>query len=467
MTARDWAHPPMWLGVLLQLAAAALLFQEGLPLARHMVQDPRSAGVFDFYQEWGAARNWREGMPIYTPLQESLRRHLGLRYVSLVIRHNAHPPVVALLSLPLGYLEYVPALLLWNAFNVLLVALSVAMTLRALKWNLSGWWVLPLGAAIVFFNPFYQQCIQGQLGGVLLFLVTAAWVAERRGAGGWAGVALGLATAIKLFPGFLVIGLLLRRQWVGVAAAVLIFIFLNLAAWGLLGSATFHDYVTIVLPDLQRFRAHMTNASILGFGHKLFIGNPAEEATPLWPNARVGWIVMGLLLAGVASVALFWAWRARTGTAFDLTIGINVSAMLLLSPLTWDHSLLLVLPWIIVAAGSAPWRIIPWCCLALLLLGMSTNHVRLWHAGHPSDVTRVAALVGAGALEAVRLPATGATPAVIGLVNGWTLTPTLPAHTFGHEVLGRKGLPFYTLLGWMLFQCWLARQAASQAGREA
>jgi len=462
MTLRDWAYPPVWLGVLLQLAAAALLVREGLPLVRHMMQDPQSAGVFDFYQEWGSARNWREGMPIYTPLQESLRRHLGLRYWSLVIRHNAHPPVVALLSLPLGYLDYIPALLLWNAFNVLLVAWSVVLTLRALEWRLSKWWVLPIGAAIVHFNPFYQQCIQGQLGGVLLFLVTAAWCAERRGAGVWAGAALGLATAIKLFPGFLVVGLLLRRKWRGVATALVVFILLQLAAWGLFGSAAFRDYVTVVLPDLQRFRTHMTNASILGFGHKLFLGNAAEHATPLWHEPRVGWLVMGVLLAGVAGVALFWAWRARTGVAFDLAIGINVSAMLLLSPLTWDHSLLLILPWLIVAAATTPRRIIPWCCLAFVLLGMSINHVRLWHAGHPGELTRAAALVGAGGLEAVRLPAAGVSPALLGLVNGWTLTPPLPVHTFGHEVLGYKGLPFYTLLAWMVLQCWLARQAAGQ-----
>ncbi|HMP03813.1 MAG TPA: glycosyltransferase family 87 protein [Gemmatales bacterium] len=445
----------------LQLAAAALLLYHAPAVLGFLAKDPASGGIFDFYQEWGSARNWFEGLPVYSSQVETIKRYFGVQFVSLTIKHNAHPPAVVLLTLPLGRMDYVEALAFWNTLSLLLIGASVALTFRALQWRLSGWWVLPIVALVVAFNPFYQQCMQGQLGGVLLFLLTLAWLMERSGRFMTAGALLGLATAIKLFPGFLVLGLLVRGRWLGVIVATLVWAALQAAAWGVLGGETFRDYVTVVLPGLNEFRTHVTNSSILAFGHKLFVGDAAGHVLPLWHAPVLAWLLAGALGAIVAGLALWLAWRSRSGPALDMAIGANVAAMMLLSPLTWDHSLLMVVPWLIGAVRWVPRRITPYCVLGFIVLGMSVDHVKVWYVMHqeryPADLPKALALAGAGRLELLTRPVgMGPWAGALALRDAWELTPVVPLATTGVEVLGPKGLPFYTLLAWFGFQAWLA-----------
>jgi hypothetical protein len=456
---------------LLQGLAAVVILWHGTEWLQLLLLHPEFYGVFDFYQEWGSARNWHEGLPVYAPQIDTLKRHLGLKYVSVVIRYNAHPPPVILLSLPLGWLDYMDALACWQMMNLLLVTLSIAVTLRTLDCRFSGWWVLPAVALVLMFNPFRQQCLQGQLNGVLLTLITLAWAAERRCLYLWAGIALGLATAIKLFPGWLVLGMLLRRRWAGVCAAVAVFLTLHACSWAVLGQQAYQDYLQVVLPDLQRFRFHVTNASILGFGHKLLIGNPVEHSWPLWEAPVAAWILIGTLSVIVAVLALRTASQPQSAKSFDVAVGINITAMLLLSPLTWDHSLLLLLPWLITTACYLPPRIIPWCCFGFILLSMIPDHVRYWFAQHqqrfPEPLTKGAALVASSQQMTMALPATVSLwTGTLAIVHSWILTPVVPMPTHGRELLGHKGLPFFTLLGWLALQVWLHGQVQSSSQRD-
>lgn len=463
MARSNWAYPPARWHWWLQALAAVVIVWQGTEWLQLLLPHPKIVGVFDFYQEWSSARNWREGISVYAPQIDTLKRHLGLKYVSVVIRYNAHPPPVILLSLPLAWLDYLDALACWQLTNLLLIALSIAVTLRTLECQLSGWWVLPIVAFLLLFNPFRQQCLQGQLNGVLLALVTLAWAAERRRLYAWAGLALGLATAIKLFPGWLVLGLLLRRRWTGVIAAVAVFIALHACSWAVLGQQAYQDYIQIVQPDLQRFRFHVTNASILGFGHKLLIGNPAERSWPLWAAPTAAWVLMGTLIVVVAVLALRAASRHQSVRSFDVAVGINITAMLLLSPLTWDHSLLLLLPWLAITACYLPPRIIPWCCFGFILLGMSLDHVQYWYVQHqrrfPEPLTKSAVLVTSGHQLAMALPVTGSLwTGPLAVVHAWGLTPGVPMPTLGRELFGHKGVPFFTLASWLALQVWLQGQ---------
>lgn len=460
MARRDWAYPPPRWGWLLQGLAAVVIVWQGTDWIQRLLPHPEIEGVFDFYQEWGSARNWREGLPVYAPQIDTLKRHLGLKYVSVVIRYNAHPPPVIFLSLPLGWLDYLDALAVWQLLNILLIALSIAVTLRTLECDLSGWWVLPIIALLLLFNPFRQQCVQGQLNGVLLALVTLAWAAERRHLYVWAGMALGLATAIKLFPGWLVLGLLWRRRWTGVFAAAAFFLALHACSWAVLGQQAYQDYLQVVLPDLQRFRFHVTNASILGFGHKLLIGNPTERSWPLWYAPEAAWLLIGTLTILVGGVALRAAGRTGSGRSFDVAVGINITAMLLLSPLTWDHSHLLLVPWLMITACYLPPRIVPWCCFGFILLGISLDHVQYWYVQHqqkfPEPLTKAAVLVASSHKQAMALPVTGGPWAgTLAIVHAWSLTPVVPMPTLGGELFGHKGVPFFTLMGWFILQVWL------------
>src|SRR5262249_40282699 len=79
---------------------------------------------------------------------------------------------------------------------------------------------------------------------------------------------------------------------------------------------------------------------------------PVFPTAPLWNShllARAG----GLLSCGAVVALLAWTiWRSQTPARLDLAFGLALTAMLLVSPICWDHYfLLLLLPWVLVWRG--------------------------------------------------------------------------------------------------------------------
>lgn len=384
MTLRDW---PLWMKILWQVVALFVFAMQG-PRYEYGPPEDRAAGGFvfylrpdidqhigDFFQEWASARNWQAGLPIYMHQIEALNRHLGVETSgkSLYVEYNAHPPGAVLLTLPFGYLEYLDALLLWNLLTLVAFAVSVALILSELKLSLSPWLWLPLCAALLLFDPFLQQMFQGQLNGLLLLLLTLAWLANRRGWEGWAGVAVGIATAVKLVPGLLLVYFLTQRRWTALVSGVAAFLSITVATFPFFGVSAYQDFVLVVQPAVAHFRSGWINYSLAGFWEKLFLGSTfhpgmIHRVEPLVFAPLVGRAGLALSCLTVLGV-LYYRGRARPASAEeqDRLFGLYMVAMLLLSPVSWNHTfLLLVLPvLILVKQGVSLWG------QAFLLVGVA------------------------------------------------------------------------------------------------
>jgi hypothetical protein len=157
----------------------------------------------DFFQEWASARNHLEGRPVYENQEKTLPLYLN-RTRDPGDRHfvevNAHPPTAVLLVLPLARLEFHDAFLTWNLASLVMLAIAAGLVIGALGPRPSPWALLPAAALLLVCNPLRQQINQGQLNGVLLLLITGAWLADRSGRGWLAGALVAAATMIKLFP---------------------------------------------------------------------------------------------------------------------------------------------------------------------------------------------------------------------------------------------------------------------------
>jgi hypothetical protein len=346
--------------------------------------------VSDFYQDWASARNWWNGLPIYTNHQVTLPRYVGpVDPICLSNQVNAHPPTSVLLMLPVARLDYRPALLAWNLASLAMLGVCLWIVGHELAFSFSAWSIVPALMLILLCRPLLQQLIHGQLNLVLLLLLTGAWVADRRGRAGWAGALVGVAAAIKLFPAFLFLYFVLRRQWAAMLAGVFTLILLTGLTAAMLGPDTYRTYVQDVLPQLEKFRTSWFNASLVGFWTKLF--NPAtrdEHVEPLWRSAaaaRAGIVLTGLAVVG----AVAWAVRRAVSRAeLDHAFGAAVTGMLLLSPITWDYAFLLLLVPIAVI-----WRDPPRSEAAKLLLITALAALLFWqkplcHAFIPGGVTQ-------------------------------------------------------------------------------
>lgn len=340
--------------------------------------DPKKPGEFqimDFYQEWSSARSLMTGRSIYAPLSETIGPYLGMVkapgtewYWSI----NVHPPTSVLLGVPFQSINYVDAFLAWNLTSLFALGLSLWLIIRELKIEFSVLCLMPLLAGLLLFEPLLQQTIQGQLNLILLLMLTGVWVADRRDRPVLAGALAGLALTVKLFPGFLFVYFLFQRRWRALIAGTVSVVAFTLLTVQLAGVQAYVSYWNDVFPTTRQWWSAWNNASLAGFWFKLFSVEQHGQLTPLVGNmvlARIGtvasWGIVLLLLLPVV-------WRARSREARDHAFGLSLTAMLLISPVTWEHYfLLLFLPvtlvWVTLPEfGPGRWLL----GLAVVSLGM-------------------------------------------------------------------------------------------------
>ncbi len=204
------------------------------------------------------------------------------------IRHGAlpynHPPFEALLFVPLSFLPYLPAYLVWDAVNLGLLVLALLLLpchIPLLHTKPLWVWVL---CAVAFF-PIFVCLLQGQDMIVFFFLLAAAYGSLKNGADFWAGCWLGMG----LFRPHLVLPLAVillfsgrRKAVLGVASCALVMAGISIAVIGWRGFLDYPGYVwrleqimgrgAIVpdnMPNLRGFLAiffrdgHPTSAAIL------------------------------------------------------------------------------------------------------------------------------------------------------------------------------------------------------------
>ena len=149
---------------------------------------------------------------------------------------------MTLLALGLACLEYRTAFVIWSGLGILLLLISIHLVLLELWPGATAGRrlvvTLCLGLALTSAYPVSRQFQYGNVQMVLLSLLTGAWFADRRGHPWLAGMLVGLAAGVKLYPGFLVFYFLALRRWRGVCGAALSFGILVMAAGGWCSAST-------------------------------------------------------------------------------------------------------------------------------------------------------------------------------------------------------------------------------------
>lgn len=241
-----------------------------------------------------------------------------------------YPPFAALVMLPLAALGRHTAMVASLLVN--LAALAVVLRILAgAGWRRHGWfgWSLAL-CLLALFEPLRDTFSFGQVNLVLLALVLGdSWLLST-GRGRWAGAGIGLAAAVKLTPALFIGLLLLARRWRAAAVATAVaFAATGLAAWADPRASRF--YWTDALWDTTRV------------GRLDYVSNQSLQGV----LARLGDTDRALWGAVVLLVLCVWAWRAsRAVAAGDWTaaFALTGAAACLVSPITWVHHLVWLLP---------------------------------------------------------------------------------------------------------------------------
>ncbi|MCH9653659.1 MAG: DUF2029 domain-containing protein [Planctomycetes bacterium] len=330
----DWSVTRKILWFILFLVVLVLLAPGNIRALK-----PADGHIFDFFKEWAAVKNWSVGMPVYSNQELAIQKHLNAGLSDsdgFFDPYNTHPPSANLISLPFFFLSYQNAHLAWNLVSLGMLCLALVWIVRGLEFRLSGWSILALFTLLVLSDPLQQTLIQGQPNLLLTLLIVGAWRAGKSGNTFVSGMCLGLATAVKIYPAYLFLYFLVRRDWRGIAGGAVSFALITLLTVAIFGIDAYWDYITVVLPSISNVTNNWGNASLLSFWERLFsqststIQSINDSPVLLQISVWSSWLTVTLL----ASIAI---WKTRTEKFGERAFAITIVVMLLMSPTTWHH----------------------------------------------------------------------------------------------------------------------------------
>ncbi|NES16845.1 MULTISPECIES: glycosyltransferase family 87 protein [Micromonospora] len=279
---------------------------------------------------------WAAGHPLYDYVQPD--RVQGALYFT-------YPPFAALLLRPFALLPLGATVVIFTGLTLLGVVVTTRWLVTPVveRHDLPRLFTLTVAVLLVFAVESTRETITfGQINMLLVVLILTDLLFAVPGGRRWAGVGVGLATALKLFPGIFILYLLATRRW---RAAVVASATATVAT--LLAAA-------VAPRDSWRFWTHELWATDrVGrtdyTGNQSLFGLLSRLTAPEKPS-QLPWLLLVLAVTG------YGLWRAaRAARAGDALAGITLTGLVggLVSPITWTHHLYWFIPAVVVLVDSA------------------------------------------------------------------------------------------------------------------
>ncbi len=284
-----------------------------------------------------------------------------------VVGFVPHTPFSALLMWPLTYWPPLAAKRVWIVFNLLLLV-AVAVLLRSL--TPLSWRQLALLIGLSF--PLIRNFEYGQYYLLLLFLITAALCLYLRGKRFAAGILLGVACGLKIFPGLFVLYFARKRDPAAVFGLIIGALATVAASVSAFGLGLHRTYLTQVLPWALRGDAmdpySLGLPSLSSLLHKLLLFEPEWNPHPLVHAPVAFAALLPLLQLTILAPAIYLSIsKVRTARQLQLEWSAFLVALLAISTLPASyHFTLLILPTAVLA--SLFWRQKTYGRLVLLVM---------------------------------------------------------------------------------------------------
>ncbi len=334
-------QPPVWARVIWPVLAVALTAW-AIYFFWRQAQTWDAAGLdVGIYRE--AARELLDGHDVYLEKFGPV----GLPFT--------YPPFALVIFIPF-------ALLPIGVTIPLMFALSSVALLLIVKWCVEyvrpglpvNWWaVIALAAgSSTILEPVRTSLGLGQINLLLLLVIM---LFDMRQVGRLAGIGAGIASAVKITPAILVVAQAVRGKWRAMWCGVAAFVVCTLVA-AVIAPVASKEYFLHLLWDSARP------------GNLDYLGNQSLRA--VWERHFPGQSAVLWVLTGVA--ALVFGFIAVRRSRADAWVALTAAAVtgLLLSPVSWSHHWVWVLP--AAAVGYRCLRTLPYLAAASALLLLPT-----------------------------------------------------------------------------------------------
>jgi hypothetical protein len=294
-----------------------------------------------------------------------------------------YPPLQSVLMMPFLSFDMWTACLLWNILGC--IAVIIAGFLLAAAFDNESTSIVTNRCitiiVIFFFIPLYNTLWEGQFNLLPLLSVAFAFYFLHRKREVYAGMALGVGIAIKLFPAALIVWLLWRRRFKAFFMALLVGLTLTLLSGFFIGWTNLGWYLQHGLGLANEgWAIQPPNQSLFAFFTRIFTVHPWGPALVTKPElvGPLTWTMRIVLLGGVA--VLCWP-RRSSFELLALECSLVLITLFLIAPTAWEHHLvMLYVPFVVLGTRALNGKLsIPACILTLGAFVLIDMQGLLWH----------------------------------------------------------------------------------------
>jgi alpha-1,2-mannosyltransferase len=349
--------------------------------------------------------------------------------------HYAYPPAFAVVMAPLAdapgsqprpwMLPYPVSVAIWYVLGVIVVFLAVHWTALALEESgaipsLPGsrrWVVTRMLPVMICLCPIGTTLQRGQVNMAVVAIVARMFLETVRGRRFYSGCWLAAAICMKIFPAFLVLFPLWRRDrraLAGTTFGLLVgFVVVPSLVWGFAGALDVHEkmFDTVIKPGLglsssatlAQEMLEMTatdNQSIQAIVHNYkHWDRSARPHLASW-GTKLTHVITGLLLTVGLLLAFGWK-RDNNPVRMLLFLGGLVTIMAVTSPVSHTHYFCLAMPAVMGLSAHSilqdPRRLYPRASLLVLLIGLgclfTLPSVPIWEGRREAGLSLLACLI--------------------------------------------------------------------------
>lgn len=253
-------------------------------------------------------------------------------YISLL-----YPPASLLLFLPFYQLPFTISKIIWTSLSLLCLFAGIKNLVKEFKLsNFFSSRLSPTNTSLIFFLLFMQtfpvkfSLSQGQINFFVFFGLTLLVSTLRKNQDLLSGLILAILTIIKFSPIFFVLYFIITKKTKATLSFIFLFIFLNLFIDHFYHQNLNISFIQSLLFMTNNYSTYYYNQSLAAFIGRQFT---SSEIAKIVNNTTSIFLWINTL----RSVKTFTGHTHRNVSLFLVTI-------LLTSPLTWQHHLILTIP---------------------------------------------------------------------------------------------------------------------------
>lgn len=259
-------------------------------------------------------------------------------FVNLYEGRAAYPPLGLLLFRCLRPLGPEMGYLVWSLFSLLFYVGTLVGLVMALQMRLStSSWVGLAGGAVAWY-PIIMHIGLGQVSVIIFAGLVGGWIALKKGRFLLAGALFGAAISIKLFPGLVLLYLLLGQRWKALASSLGATVLGLFLPWRWVYAVADIEPLSFISSNASVYATYPINISLNGAVSRMLVQNPWTAPIVHAPTAAKAVVLLSAFL-----LTAYLGWHCHCALrrdASDVYCFANIClAMILLSPISWQHAL--------------------------------------------------------------------------------------------------------------------------------